>query len=175
MKIEETESANLYFMNRFHKYLFSKSDNESKSEFDRYLMEDVEKTSANFDILNWWKVNSIKFPILAKIAQDVLAIPITTVASESAFSTRGRVLDPFRSSLAAVRVEALICSQNWLRAKPLISNSDMVDDVESYKLESGNFLIILVYFLIYFAIYKFYLTVSIENVIFLIHFLYKYL
>jgi hypothetical protein len=68
IKIEETESANLYFMNRFHKYLSSKSDIESKLEFDRYLIEDVEKANANFDILNWWKVNSTKFPILAKIA-----------------------------------------------------------------------------------------------------------
>jgi hypothetical protein len=95
IQIEETESANLYFMNKFHKYLSSKSDHESKSEFDRYLMEDVEKANANFDILNWWKVNSTKFPILAKIAQDMLVILITTVASESAFSIGGRVLDHF--------------------------------------------------------------------------------
>jgi hypothetical protein len=67
IKIEESESANLYFTNKFHKYLSSKSDMESKLEFDRYLMEDVEKANANFDILNWWNVNSTKFPILAKI------------------------------------------------------------------------------------------------------------
>ena len=36
--------------------------------------------SVNFDILNWWKVNSSEFPILAKIARDVLAIPISTMA-----------------------------------------------------------------------------------------------
>ena len=53
IKIKETESANLYFMNRFHKYLSSKSDIESKSKFNRYLIEDVEKANANFDILNW--------------------------------------------------------------------------------------------------------------------------
>ena len=34
MKIEETENANLYFMNRFHKYLTSKSDIESKTELN---------------------------------------------------------------------------------------------------------------------------------------------
>jgi hypothetical protein len=112
IKIKEIESVNLYFMNRFHKYLSFKSDIESKSEFDRYLMKDVEMTNANFDILNWWKVNSTKFPILAKIAQDMLAIPITTVASELAFNSGGCVLDPFRSSLAPITVEALICSQN---------------------------------------------------------------
>jgi hypothetical protein len=92
---EEMENLSLHFMNRFHKYLTSKSDVLSKSEIDRYFMEEVEKSNANFDILNWWKVNSTKFPILAQITSIVLVIPITTVALESAFSTRGLVLDPF--------------------------------------------------------------------------------
>jgi hypothetical protein len=34
MKIEEIESDNLYFMNRFHKYLTSKSDIDSKSKIN---------------------------------------------------------------------------------------------------------------------------------------------
>jgi hypothetical protein len=106
------------------------------------LMEDVEKMNVNFDILNWWKVNSTKFPVIAQIARDVLAIPITTVASESAFSTGGRVLDPFRSSLAPTTVEALLCSQNWLRSKPISGgngyDSEIIDDAESYRLESGK-------------------------------------
>lgn len=75
-------------------------------------MEDVEKLNANFDILNWWKVNSTKFPTLAQIARDVLVILITIVASKSTFNTRGHVLDPFWSLLAPRTVEALIHSQN---------------------------------------------------------------
>jgi hypothetical protein len=65
-------------------------------------MEECEKIIKDFDILGWWKVNGIKYPILAEIARDVLAIPISTVASESAFSTGGRVLDCFRSSLSSL-------------------------------------------------------------------------
>jgi len=156
MNVEETENVSLHFMNRFHKYRAYKSDVQSKSEIDRYLMEDVEKPNANFDILNWWKVNSTKFPILAQIARIVLAIPITTVASESAFSTGWRVLDSFRSSLAPGIVEALVCAQNWLGSKPLSSgngyDTGMIDDAESYKLDSGKLSII--HFLIYFTIYK---------------------
>jgi hypothetical protein len=58
MKVEEIKNANLllHFMNKFHKYLTSKNNVESNSKIDRYLMEDVEKRNANFDILNWWKV-----------------------------------------------------------------------------------------------------------------------
>jgi hypothetical protein len=86
-------------------------------------------------------VNSTKFPILAQIARIVLAIPITTVALESAFSTRGRMLDPFRSSLAPTTVEALVCTQNWLRSKSINGyDTKMVDDPESYRIESSKLL-----------------------------------
>ncbi|MQM15645.1 hypothetical protein Taro_048595 [Colocasia esculenta] len=58
--------------------------------------------SANFDVLAWWNEEEGKFPILAKIARDILSIPISTVASESAFSTGGRILDSYRSSPIAL-------------------------------------------------------------------------
>ncbi|KAL0334041.1 UNVERIFIED_CONTAM: putative AC transposase [Sesamum angustifolium] len=92
-----------------------------KSELDKYLGEDLEVFQKEFDILNWWKVNSHRFPILSKIARDILAVPVSTVASESAFSTGGRVLDAFRSSLSPKIVQALICAQDWLRmdSKPI--------------------------------------------------------
>ncbi|CAN1185619.1 Putative AC9 transposase [Linum perenne] len=50
------------------------------------------------------------------MARDVLAILISSVASESAFSTGGRVLSNFRSSLTPAIVEALICAEDWLRS-----------------------------------------------------------
>jgi hypothetical protein len=86
-------------------------------------------------------VNSTKFSVLAQIVRIVLAIPITTVASESAFSTGRLVLDPFRSSLAPITVEALVCTQNWLRSKPINGyDTEMVENPESYKFESGKLL-----------------------------------
>lgn len=86
---------------------------------DIYLSDGVERgVSDEFDVLLWWKTNSAKYPILSCVAKNVLAMPITTVASESAFSTGGRVIDPFRSSLTPKTAEALICAQDWLRSKP---------------------------------------------------------
>jgi hypothetical protein len=85
----ETRKRTYKLMNRYSKLMTSKSDVQHKSELDRYLIEEIGKPNENFDILNWWKVNSTKFPVLAQIARIVLAILITTVASESAFSTGG--------------------------------------------------------------------------------------
>lgn len=40
----------------------------------------------DFDVLEFWKTNDKNFPILSILARDVLSIPITTMAYESAFS-----------------------------------------------------------------------------------------
>ncbi|GJY68507.1 zinc finger BED domain-containing protein RICESLEEPER 2 [Tanacetum coccineum] len=85
---------------------------EPETELQRYLKEPkVELRKGQiFDILQWWKVNGPRFPIVARMARDILAIQISIVASKSAFSTGGRVLDPYRTSLSTKIVEALICT-----------------------------------------------------------------
>ncbi|XP_070014468.1 zinc finger BED domain-containing protein RICESLEEPER 2-like [Nicotiana sylvestris] len=95
-----------------------KEDNGSggaKSELDKYISEEQEPFSEEFDIMSWWKTHAPRFPILSELARDVLAIPISSVASKCAFSTSGRILDSFRSSLTPKCVQALICVQDWLR------------------------------------------------------------
>jgi len=65
-----------------------------------------------FDILAYWKNNIDKYPILAQIARDMMAIQVSTVASESAFSGAGRVVDPHRNRLDFEMVPALICAKD---------------------------------------------------------------
>ncbi|KAA0046350.1 zinc finger BED domain-containing protein RICESLEEPER 2-like [Cucumis melo var. makuwa] len=82
------------------------------SEIDIYLLEANVRTEGDFDILQWWKMNSDRFKVLGHMARDILAIPVSIVASES-------VVDSSRCSLAPKTVEALICTQNWLNSDPI--------------------------------------------------------
>ncbi|XP_031278892.1 zinc finger BED domain-containing protein RICESLEEPER 2-like [Pistacia vera] len=90
----------------------------NKSQLDIYLSEACYKChgdSENFDALDWWKANPLKYPILYRMARDILAIPITTVASEATFSAGSRVIDTYRSSLSPKIVEMLLCGADWCR------------------------------------------------------------
>ncbi|KAK2373872.1 zinc finger BED domain-containing protein DAYSLEEPER [Trifolium repens] len=65
------------------------SSSSVKYELDHYLKVAVIKKTSDFDILNLWKVNGVVYPTLQAIATHVLVIPVSTVASELAFSTSG--------------------------------------------------------------------------------------
>ncbi|CAN1777208.1 Zinc finger BED domain-containing protein RICESLEEPER 2 [Linum perenne] len=72
-----------------------------KSELDKYLESDIFEvpTGSEFDVIGWWKEHSLQYKILSRMDIDILAIPITLVASEAAFSAGGRVIDSHRASL----------------------------------------------------------------------------
>ena len=49
------------------------------------------------------------------MASDILAIPITTVASEATFSAGTRVIDTYRAALHPETVQVLMCAGDWCR------------------------------------------------------------
>ncbi|TVU42204.1 hypothetical protein EJB05_08597, partial [Eragrostis curvula] len=83
------------------------------SELDAYLKEDFVRADENYEILSWWKTNANKYPVLSMMARDFLAIPFSTVSSESAFSLGGRLLGDTRSSMTPETLEALVCGKDW--------------------------------------------------------------
>lgn len=102
----------------FDKFLHETSQSQSAiSDLEKYLDEPVFPRNCDFNILNWWRVHTPRYPILSMMARDVLGTPMSTVAQESVFDTGGRVLDSSRSSLTPDTLQALICTQDWLRTQ----------------------------------------------------------
>ncbi|CAN0873599.1 Zinc finger BED domain-containing protein RICESLEEPER 2 [Linum grandiflorum] len=126
------------------------------SDLDLYLQEKqykqvIKKENENlvvdkFDILGWWSSHHEKrFPILSEMARDILAIPISTVASESAFSTGGRVLNDFRTSLSPQVVEAVICCEDWLRSSPvtpfITDEEELLEDEQDKEYQMSKYFV----------------------------------
>ena len=63
---------------------FKKATIEGINEFITYVNSPTNNTDIN--PLEQWKINESQYPHLAKIAQDYLAIPATSVSSEQCFS-----------------------------------------------------------------------------------------
>ncbi|CAK8564808.1 unnamed protein product [Lathyrus sativus] len=121
--------------NLFRMNMKKKQCEVQKNELERYLEDGVEDDSPTFNILTWWKGKTNKYHVLSRIARDILAIPVSTVSSESAFSTGGRVLDSFRSSLNPSTVEALICTQNWIKSPKVIDLEKELVELEKVESE----------------------------------------
>jgi len=102
------------------------------NELDMYMVEPLVKLYGEFDILAWWKNKREQYHILSQIVRDVMAMQVSTVASESAFSAAGRVVDPYRSCLDSEMVQALICTKDWVAAASKDSKKlgSIVSDLE---------------------------------------------
>jgi hypothetical protein len=102
----------------FDKFLHESSQGQSAiSDLDKYLEEPVFPRNCDFNILNWWKVHTPRYPILSMMARDILGTPMSTIAPELAFGVGGRVLDSYRSSLNPDTRQALICTRDWLQVE----------------------------------------------------------
>ena len=100
--------------------LVAEKEDETRDKLEAYLKAPLENQRLmmgfEFDILAWWKMHQTKFPVLAEMARDLLAMQVSSVASESAFSTSGRILEPYRSCLTHYMIEVLMCSEQWMKA-----------------------------------------------------------
>ncbi|GJV27307.1 zinc finger BED domain-containing protein RICESLEEPER 2 [Tanacetum coccineum] len=57
------------------------------------------------------------FPVLSRMAMDIISVQASSVASESAFSTSGRVLSIRRTRVTPASLEMCMCLKDHLDAK----------------------------------------------------------
>lgn len=109
------------------------------SEIDEYLSASLVKCQGNaLDILQWWKVyGSVSYPILSTMVRDLLTVQVSTVASESAFSTAGRLIDDHRTCLDPYTVQAVMCLQDWWRYEKRTQGIDRMAGIEDKFEELG--------------------------------------
>ncbi|GAU43532.1 hypothetical protein TSUD_98520 [Trifolium subterraneum] len=68
-------------------FLENEAISPMKSELQEYIDEGIFiPNTTSFNSLDWWRNKSMKYKILSKMTADILAIPISIVASESTFS-----------------------------------------------------------------------------------------
>lgn len=88
-------------------------DDESTDELEEYLRVRREKSKAY--VLNWWKFNQHSYPKLAFLAQRLLPIQATSVASERVFSIAVGVDTKSRNRLSDVMVENIVLFKSWIQ------------------------------------------------------------
>lgn len=115
----------------------SKNDSSAASTFElaHYLNNDLVNDSEDFDILHWWKVEEKNFPILSIIARDLLTSQMSSVASESAFSTGARTVTDRRTRLSPKSIKFCMLLKNWLDEEYRLKN---LKRLEKYKVPEMN-------------------------------------
>ncbi|WVZ87256.1 hypothetical protein U9M48_033925 [Paspalum notatum var. saurae] len=96
-------------------HLNEQASSQQYTELDKYLEDGLVPRKDDFDILNWWMCHTTKYPTLAAIAQDILAMPASAVQSEAAFTNSGPVIPKHHSTLSIKTIEALVCTRDWMR------------------------------------------------------------
>jgi len=100
----------------------------------------------NFNILEWWKNKCNTYPVMSIMARDILTIQASTVASESAFSLSGRILNEQRSRLTDESLELCICYKDYLDANNRVqhinpietSTSEFEEELGALNLEDAD-------------------------------------
>ncbi|GJW11741.1 zinc finger BED domain-containing protein RICESLEEPER 2 [Tanacetum coccineum] len=116
------------------------SDPSLSSEYERYVHSDfvtcLQTTEfETFDVLAFWKEKETMFPVLSRMAMDILSVQATSVASEFAFSTSRRVLSIRRKRLTLASLEMCMCLKDHLDAQERKHDKSTLETPVDFKEE----------------------------------------
>ena len=81
------------------------------------------------DILDIWRINAGKCPMLARLARQIPAIPVSSATSEREFSSEGNICTARRTNLIVSKMEQLVFMKE---------NSKLLDKIPDLKWPAPN-------------------------------------
>ena len=75
-----------------------------------------ENPDGSFDVLEWWKDKQKHYPVLSRMARDILSVQASTVASESAFSQARLQIGDHRASMRE-SLKKSVLFRDWIRSE----------------------------------------------------------
>jgi hypothetical protein len=78
----------------------------AEEELAKYLK--LPQLSLATDTLAWWKINQDKYPRLARMARQLLAVPATSACCERFFSAAGLAFSDLRQAMSEGHLEAVM-------------------------------------------------------------------
>nr|GEX40083.1 zinc finger BED domain-containing protein RICESLEEPER 2 [Tanacetum cinerariifolium] len=121
-----------------HKNKKARSDSSLSSEYERYVHSNFithlqYSEFAGFDVLGFWKEKESIFPILSRMAIDLISVQATSLAFESAFSTSGWVLSIRRTKLTPISLQMCICLKDHLDAQERKQHTSTLENALDFE------------------------------------------
>ncbi|KAH0927077.1 hypothetical protein HID58_019333, partial [Brassica napus] len=116
------------FFQEFLKFEGSSPRECGESELDAYLKEPVMEWNKDFKAVDWWREEGHKYPVLSRVARDILSIPISRATSYHAYGMDRREPPAFVVSLEAEVANAMMCSKKCLHTEeqPLLWTTTVI-------------------------------------------------
>lgn len=114
-------------------------EDDLDQQVEAYLNRLPQMSSADGDILAYWRSHEGTVPDLARLARRILATPASSASSERLFSAAGKTISDQRTNLSSTRAEQLLfIQQNYNAVKDQIFRWDLGLPKETKKKGQGR-------------------------------------
>jgi hypothetical protein len=96
------------------------TNTNNQCDIDYYFKSPVVEWDGNNDpgfVINWWRVHQAEYPIMSRVAQDILSIPALEVDAERLFSSGRDLIGLRRYSLSAKMLRLLVLLRSHLQER----------------------------------------------------------
>lgn len=109
----EDEGGGVSFAEEIARKKRRASMSSGTDELTQYLLEAPAPLTT--DVLEWWKVNSTRYPRLSVMARDFLAVQATSVVPEELFCGKGDEINKQRFCMSHDTTQAILCIKSWIQ------------------------------------------------------------